>query len=695
MANVLFKKGLLAGLSKAPIQEGTIYVTTDERAMYLDISDSQRIRLGDFIEVADIDSLPTDGANVSALYYASKENVLAKYNGTKWVQINPDNWFEIKSFAQTLSSSTAADNVTTITASTTLIQKDETGEQAASGSGASEWSTNLKFKDDGKVVTITKEGTDTIKISAKDEKVTSAANHYKYDASRDGSVPLTPADDTGTGNKFITGVTVDNAGHIVGVKARNAVIDLVKKAELTTGTATPTGSGNTAASINLEVDHGDANLTSSIKVEGSGATTVAFSDNSKTLNISSTDQTVTYGHHYNPSTHESASDKIPVSGSKVISALKRDNAGHVIGIEERNENTLSSVSVTSSGSKNNVSVITEVTDTQGTTKNKSIAFKGVGDISITSTDEGKSVTIETHDQHVTSADNHYKALKEGSTSEKIKAGTYNASEISNTTTTTKLAETPVVTGVTIDGAGHVTGIKAVKIADTHNKLTGTGTFTAKKDDSGNNTNGWRLTLTDTDGNENFTDLDPTINYGKGSNNKPSKTAHGLGGSFTLDTYTTGEVDAKITTAIQATGAMVLKGELNANDSLPTTNVAAGDTYIVTKNGITVAGNVCEVGDLLVAKADMATGSTNANWYYVPSGNDRHILIETASTQNKTVGAVLVDGNQTANVKYGSINFNSVASASPSLIKATKSVGDSGDLGAQDVSFTFSMEWGSF
>lgn len=692
MANVLFKKGLLAGLSKAPIQEGTIYVTTDERAMYLDVDASTRIRLGDFIEVADINSLPTDGANVSALYYASKENVLAKYNGTKWVQINPDNWFEIKSFAQTLSSSTA-DNVTTITASTTLIQKDETGEQASS-SGASEWSTNLKFKDDGKVVTITKEGTDTIKISAKDEKVTSAANHYKYDASRDGSVPLTPADDTGTGNKFITGVTVDNAGHIVGVKARNAVIDLVKKAELTTGTATPTGSGNTAASINLEVDHGDANLTSSIKVEGSGATTVAFSDNSKTLNISSTDQTVTYGNHYNPSGHESTSDKITVGGSKVISALKRDNAGHVIGIEERNENTLSSVSVKSSGSKNNVSVTTEVTDTQGTTKNKSIAFKGVGDISITSTDEGKSVTIETHDTKVTSVDNHYKALKEGSTSEKIKAGTYNASEISNATSTTKLAETPVVTGVTIDGAGHVTGIKAVKIADTHNKLTGTGTFTAKKDDSGNNTNGWRLTLTDTDGNENFTDLDPTINYGKGSNKKPSKTAHGLGGSFTLDTYTTGEVDAKITTAIQATGAMVLKDELTSTKKLPTTNVAAGDTYIVTENGITVAGNVCEVGDLFVAKEDKASGSTDANWFYVPSGNDRHILI--GAEGSGTVGAVLVDGNQTTNVKYGSINFNSDATKSPSLIKATKSIsGPSGDIGAQEVNFTFSMEWGKF
>ena len=141
--------------------------------------------------------------------------------------------------------------------------------------------------------------------------------------------------------------------------------------------------------------------------------------------------------------------------------------------------------------------------------------------------------------------------------------------------------------------------------------------------------------------------------------------------------------------------MVLRGNLSSTDHLPTTDVAAGDTYIVTENGITVAGNVCEVGDLFVAKADMATGSTDANWYYVPSGNDRHIIIETSSTKNKTVGAVLVDGNQTTNVKYGSINFNSDASVSPSLIKAEKSAGSSGDLGAQDVSFTFSMEWGSF
>ena len=714
MANVLFKKGLLKNLPSDKV-EGTIYVTTDERAMYLDVDASTRIRLGDFNEIPNLNALPdvshTGGTpNPTGLYYSVAENVLARYDSKnkKWAQINPDNWFEIKSFAQTLSSSTTADNVTTITASTTLIQKDETGGQAASGSGASQWSTNLKFKDDGSVVTITQEGNDTIKISAKDVKVTSAANHYKYDSSRDGSNDLTPIEDATTGNTFITGVTVDNAGHIVSVKSREAVIDLVKDPTLKSSTTTKDAGSdaNSAANIDFSITHGATHPGAHLKVEGAGATTVASSNDGKTLKISSTDQTVEYGHHYNPSTHESASDKITIESGKVLSEIKRDNAGHVIGVTKRNENTLSSVAMTSSGTENNVSLTTEVGDTLGTKKSGFIKITGSGDAKVTAVTneiDGKknySINIDTHDTKVTNVDNHYKALKDGKTDASnpenfIDAGTYNASDITTAATTNAKAETPVITGVTIDAAGHVTGIKAVKIADTHNKLKDTGTASANVNTEGANINGWKFTLQDTDGNLNYTIFDPTIKYGKNSSGATTKEVHGLSGSFTLDTYTTGEVDAKITTAIQATGAMVLKGELSANDSLPTTNVAAGDTYIVTKNGITVAGNVCEVGDLLVAKADMATGSTNANWYYVPSGNDRHILIETSSTKNKTVGAVLVDGNQSANVKYGSINFNSDASASPSLIKATKSVGDSGDIGAQDVSFTFSMEWGSF
>lgn len=89
MAMVNFKKGLLANLPSEK-SAGTLYITTDERALYLDVDSSTRIRLGDFIEVASVSALPVAGASQTALYYATAENVLAKWNGTEWVQINPD-----------------------------------------------------------------------------------------------------------------------------------------------------------------------------------------------------------------------------------------------------------------------------------------------------------------------------------------------------------------------------------------------------------------------------------------------------------------------------------------------------------------------------------------------------------------------------------------------------------------------------
>ena len=112
MANVLFKKGLLKNLPTGKVA-GTIYVTTDERAMYLDVDENTRIRLGDFNEIPSLDALPdvshTGGSpNPTGLYYSVAENVLARYDSanSKWAQINPDNWFELKDFTQTLTSNT-------------------------------------------------------------------------------------------------------------------------------------------------------------------------------------------------------------------------------------------------------------------------------------------------------------------------------------------------------------------------------------------------------------------------------------------------------------------------------------------------------------------------------------------------------------------------------------------------------------
>lgn len=688
MANVLFKKGLLAGLKDAPIKEGTIYVTTDERAMYLDVDENTRIRLGDFIEVANIDALPDTGANASALYYASAENVLAKWSGSAWVQINPDNWFELKSFTQTLSSSTT-DNVTTVQVVSKIEQVNEADKSG--GRHGSQYTSLLKFKDDGSV-TISTEGTDTIKISATDQSVSDVAHHYTPIG--DGTLVEAEADTNETGNTFITGVKTDAAGHVVKVTSKAAVIDKVSNARLTSTdeAAIPSEGEKSAVNLNFAIDHGTRDAaTAKIRISGAGATTVTHSADKDTIQISSTDQSVSdAAHHYAPTAV--AGSKISVDSGKTISAIQRDDKGHVTGVDTIAENKVSSVTMTSgSATGGGISITTKVANARGGSPAGSVTLKGSGDTTITSTDNGTSVTIETHDTKVTSAANHYKAKKttaDGApTTTDIAAGTYKAAD-SATTETPEKQKTPVVTGVTIDAAGHVTGITATKIADTHAELR-TAQLAAQE-------SGWKLNVVNSDGSAATGTFDPTIKYGKNKDGNTTQTVHGQNGSFTLDTYTTGEVDAKITTAIQATGAMVLKGELTSTKSLPTTDVAAGDTYIVTTDKLTVAGKVCEVGDLFVAKADMATGSDDNNWYYVPSGNDKHIIIGKTNNakDRESVGAVLIDGNETAGAQYGSINFNSTAAQSPSGIKATMSEGPS-SLGSKDVSFTFSMEWGSF
>lgn len=90
MSMISFKKGLLANLP-ATKTAGTFYVTTDERAMYLDVDASTRIRLGDFQEFATVEALTANpNPSTTALYYVSGINCLAKWNGTEYIQINKD-----------------------------------------------------------------------------------------------------------------------------------------------------------------------------------------------------------------------------------------------------------------------------------------------------------------------------------------------------------------------------------------------------------------------------------------------------------------------------------------------------------------------------------------------------------------------------------------------------------------------------
>lgn len=94
MANMLnFKFGQYGNLP-ATKAAGTVYVTTDEQAMYIDLPKSHeagaevaRVRIGDIIvKNSKRDAIPPFAEG--AFYYFAEENALLRWDGSKWKQIN-------------------------------------------------------------------------------------------------------------------------------------------------------------------------------------------------------------------------------------------------------------------------------------------------------------------------------------------------------------------------------------------------------------------------------------------------------------------------------------------------------------------------------------------------------------------------------------------------------------------------------
>lgn len=88
MSMLNFKYGIHDNLKNQGIVNGTIYVTTDEKAMYVDL-DNTRIRLSQIITLTthDWQTLPPP-YSAEAFYYLTDSNALLKYTGNAWVQIN-------------------------------------------------------------------------------------------------------------------------------------------------------------------------------------------------------------------------------------------------------------------------------------------------------------------------------------------------------------------------------------------------------------------------------------------------------------------------------------------------------------------------------------------------------------------------------------------------------------------------------
>lgn len=114
-----FKNGEELVLNNVAKKAGTVYVTTDEKAMYVDVDDSTRIRIGDIIQLNSVREAQPPFSQ-DALYYFIEENALLKWtelfkkneNGTRGESLGMG-WQQLNSVSDVTANLTALTNKVT------------------------------------------------------------------------------------------------------------------------------------------------------------------------------------------------------------------------------------------------------------------------------------------------------------------------------------------------------------------------------------------------------------------------------------------------------------------------------------------------------------------------------------------------------------------------------------------------------
>ena len=160
------------------------------------------------------------------------------------------------------------------------------------------------------------------------------------------------------------------------------------------------------------------------------------------------------------------------------------------------------------------------------------------------------------------------------------------------------------------------------------------------DISNNDTQGFDITVTDSDNKVVSGTLNPVIKVGGSSVNF-------VNGSADLPVYTTSQIDSKF----KGLNGMTYKGTVGTSALLllPTSNVSSGDTYMVATASFEDKGIKAKNGDLLIATgeegADGYIASNRITWTHVPSGDD--------SFQNSTYEGIATPGSNTWGVQEAS------------------------------------------
>lgn len=236
-----FKVGVQADLNtllsqgtSANAAHGTFYLAGDTHRLYIGNSDGSISAVNEgVVTVANLAALENITANAGEFYYVTASNVLAVWNGTDWVQINPDTYRKLDSVSQTMSDSSG---VTTITTSITDKNNKNADAQTKSdaikvtGAGGAKVASDSTGTDP--VLTITGEQYQIGSSVAQDnDKATISLSGSSGFSDTPGSVTLqagnsnvsfTQGTSSGTGNTNITITTKDTINHLTDLSVANA-----------------------------------------------------------------------------------------------------------------------------------------------------------------------------------------------------------------------------------------------------------------------------------------------------------------------------------------------------------------------------------------------------------------------------------------------------------------------------------------
>lgn len=705
---LLFRKGPLSGLTNLPIKNGAISITTDEPGIYID-HDGKRSRVGDFITVAKMSDLSQYKLNTNneetrynahALYYVIENDALARWDATtnNFKLIN-DRTALVDSLAALHSSLTALTGVveghgTSIEANAAAIATEKSraeGAEAALGARIDA----ITSGNDGTTLAglkaaIEKEVTDRTEAVA---GVDAKANKAQQDVDALKGVVGTETDNTGLFKKIndeitrATGAESDLADDIeANATAISTEKDRAMEEEARLGGLITSNAATAAEAVQTEKERAMAaeNKIATFAADGtvnggalnaeivrakareeaiSGVANDAQSKaNQNALDIADLAAAdITINSRIQAEEERAAAAEEALGGR--IDAVVEEGKTHakqsaldavVEDVGELNE-TVTSQGQTISGIQGNITTLDGKIDDEIEDRQSEIT-RVEGLISDEASARADAITQEVSDRNaaITSAVNAAKTELNQDITNNATNIQKNATAISNEVTRAKAAEqanAEAIADVSGDLAEEITRAKAAEQANTN-------AIAAEKTRAENA----ETQLSDAIGTLN-TNLSEDI-----SDEAATRASE--------DIRILSEAKDYADSRLEAANAMRYMGTVGDNttdadakrfQTLPTTGVEAGDTYVVVSADFTIGSKACKVGDLIVAINDQ-TGATYpadlTGWSHVPTGYDasldQELKVTAAANGAKAAlssvmgatekGSLTIVGNTNSNVK---------------------------------------------